>query len=364
MEQDQQDQQKQTKQQKLLFKAARDADYVMGLKSGQLRLLNLLIAHIPHDAPAPISPASGQKLKDKLPVGGRAIRYQVEKLEALGLVENKSLGNGRRHVQRDRTGRIIFIAGIDLSPLLDRASEWAEKAAQKQDAYNERARLRFEISKKRGTLNRLFRTENAPDHLRKFWSDLPANLADLGLAALKALVDKVDELVSAIMADRKNIAGEAAISDRAYTTEQEHSVSCNPTMPAEKQDEERPSRQNPTCGLEHISLKQAMMAAPPDWQVAMEQYGHPSWHALAGVAYERARALEISPTAWSLAQNAVGMNGAAIIVMMADAKSRERGGPIRSVGGWVRRMAERADAGTANLHRTLFGLLHDAKTPC
>ena len=62
-------------------------------------------------------------------------------------------------------------------------------------------------------------------------------------------------------------------------------------MPAEKQGEEQPSRPNPTCGLEHIGPKQAMMAAPTDWQVAMEQYGRPFWHALAGVAYERARAL-------------------------------------------------------------------------
>ena len=135
-------------------------------------------------------------------------------------------------------------------------------------------------------------------------------------------------------------------------------------MPAGKQGREQPQRPNLTCGLEHLSLKHVMMAAPTDWQVAMEQYGQPSWHTLAGVAHERAQALEISPTAWSLAQNAVGVNGAAIIVMMADAKSRERGGPVQSVGGWVRLMAERAEAGTANLHRTLFGLLHDAETTC
>lgn len=106
------------------------------------------------------------------------------------------------------------------------------------------------------------------------------------------------------------------------------------------------------------------MAAPDDWRIEMEQYGRPSWHILAGIAYQRAQALGISPSAWSLAQNAVGTNGAAIIVMMADAKRQERGGPVRSVGGWVRRMAERAEKGTANLHRTLFGLLQEETIPC
>ena len=351
-------------QRKILYQALKDAAYVLKLRSGSKSLIDLLIGHIPNGAPSPVSPASVQLLKDKLGIEDRAIRYQIDKLVKRGLVINRCLANGRRHVQRNRAGEIVHIAGIDLSPLLDRAQEWAERAAQKQDAYTRRARLRFQISEKRGALNRAFRTEEMPSNLRKLWSELPADIASLGLDALEAIVDKVDELLSANMADRKNIAGQPEVFDRAYTTHQEQSESCNPAMPAEKQSQEAPSRQRPTCGLEHVSLRQAMMAAPDDWRIEMEQYGRPSWHTLASVAYERAKALGVSPSAWSLAQNAVGANGAAVIVMMADAKSFERGGTIRSVGGWVRRMAEKAETGTANLHRTLFGLLHEDTTTC
>ncbi len=351
-------------QRKILYQALKDAAYVLKLRSGSKSLIDLLIGHIPNGAPSPVSPASVQLLKDRLGIEDRTIRYQIDKLVKQGLVINRCLANGRRHVQRNRAGEIVHIAGIDLSPLLDRAQEWAERAAQKQDVYTRRTRLRFQISEKRGALNRAFRTEEMPAHLEKLWSNLPADIANLSLGALEAIVDKVDEMLAAITSDRKILAGQPEDFDRAYTTHQEQSDSCNPAMPAEKQSHEETWRQRPTCGLEHVSLRQAMMAAPDDWRIEMEQYGRPSWHILAGVACERAKALGVSPSAWSLAQNAVGAQGAAVIVMMADAKSSERGGTIQSVGGWVRRMAERAETGTANLHRTLFGLLHEDKIPC
>ena len=131
-----------------------------------------------------------------------------------------------------------------------------------------------------------------------------------------------------------------------------------------KQHQEQPQSPNPKCGLEYTSLQEEMMAAPTDWQVAMEQVGHPSRHALARVAYELRCAFELGPPAWSLVQNAVGANGAAIIALMADADSFERSGPVQSIEGWVRRMTERADAGAANFNRSLSGLLHEAEVLC
>ena len=66
----------------------------------------------------------------------------------------------------------------------------------------------------------------------------------------------------------------------------------------------------------------------------------------------------MSPATWAQAQAVLGQTGAAILVLIADAGSAERGGSIRSVGGWVRRMSERAETGQAHLHRSVFGLLH------
>ena len=131
-----------------------------------------------------------------------------------------------------------------------------------------------------------------------------------------------------------------------------------------KQDQEQSQHANHKCVLEYISREKKIMAAPTDWQVAMEQVGHSSWHAVARVAYELRCAFELGPPAWLLVQNAVGVNDAAIIASMADANSCERSGPVQSIEGWVRRMAERADASAANFNRSLSGLLHQAEVLC
>ena len=131
-----------------------------------------------------------------------------------------------------------------------------------------------------------------------------------------------------------------------------------------KQDKEQSQRPNHKCGLEYTSRDKEIMAVPTDWQVAMEQVGHPSWHALARVAYKLRCAFELGPPAWSLVQNAVDVNNAAIIALMAGTNSCERSGPVRSIEGWVGRMTERADAGAANSNRSLSGLLYEAEVLC
>ena len=90
-----------------------------------------------------------------------------------------------------------------------------------------------------------------------------------------------------------------------------------------KQDQEQSQHPNHRCGLEYTSREKEIMTAPTDWQVAMEQVGRPSWHTFARVAYELRCAFELGSPAWSLVQNAVGVNDATIIVLMADANSCE-----------------------------------------
>ncbi|WP_299820648.1 replication initiation protein RepC [uncultured Jannaschia sp.] len=350
----------------VLFKAARDAIYVGKIRGNLKNLLDTLIGHIPNDAPKPICPASAQFLGNKLGCKGRTLRDQIARLGKVGIVENLCLDNGRRYVERDRTGRIIDIAGIDLSPLYDQADELAYEAARKQDAYNDRLQLGRQVSRKRGIVRRILGAEQLPADLASIWTELPRRLEGLGIEALRLVVDKVDRIIAAISPNRQIDAARPADPGQQYITDQTNSDPCNQAIPAGKKEE--PENRQPTkpatCGLENVSLPQVLRAAPQDWQVEMNLYGQPSWYTFAGVASERAKRLGIDPTAWAIAQGAIGAPGAAVIVMLGDAQSVERGGKVRSVGGWVRRMAERAEDGTAHLNRTLFGLLNKEAEPC
>ena len=355
-----------TDMQSILHKANRDALYVRKITGNLKNLLELLIAQIPHDAPSPISPASVHCLVDRTDFGSRTLSGQIKTLGKLGLVVNRCIGNGRRHVQRDRHGKIVHIAGIDLSPLLEQAGDLARQAAAKQDAYNLHAQLRYDISAKRALMKQELHANALPDDLVQRWSDLPRDLVKLDLEELRAVVDKVDRLFAAIASYRKIDAGRPEDSGRAYLTDHTESETCNRAIPAGKTG--KPENRQPTkpamCGLENVSLPQVLRAAPQDWQVEMDLYGQPSWQTFAGVASERAKRLGIDPTAWAIAHGAIGAPGAAVIVMLADAQSVERGGKVRSVGGWTRRMAEKAEKGTAHLNRTLFGLLNKETEPC
>lgn len=106
-------------------------------------------------------------------------------------------------------------------------------------------------------------------------------------------------------------------------------------MPAENktgQGAPTPPTPTPKCGMEHISLPMALKAAPAEWHVGMELCGRANWMAFVNVGYERAMALGINLSAWSQAQAAIGMVGAAWLVMIADAYSNERGGKIHNAG--------------------------------
>ena len=100
---------------------------------------------------------------------------------------------------------------------------------------------------------------------------------------------------------------------------------------------------------------------PLDWEASiLRHYQTLDWNSFANTAYERAAAAGISPAAWAAAQAAIGRHGAAIMVLIALTDAAGNGGKIANPGGWVRRMAERAERGTAHLHRSMFGLMERA----
>ena len=340
-----------------LHKALRDAKRALNLSKGAYITAQELIARIPAAAPSAISPASVTELARQIGVSTKTINNHVRELIKLRLAQNACLGGGRRHCQYDHRGRMNAVYGIDLSPLLARAEELVTRSLQKQEAATEHRLLRTTISATRRAIRQLLDTATGPEELRA-WASFPRRVAHLRLDELQNLVDKTRSLLFALTSGRKGMTDRPERNGRPYITLHKHSDPCNPAMPAEKRNAGRPEAPRPTCGLEHISLKQAVLAAPKDWQDDMALHGQATWHSFVGTAYQRAQALGINPSVWAQAQAAIGSPGAAVLVMLADANAAERGGAIRSVGGWMRRMSERVEDGNAHLHRSVYGLLH------
>jgi hypothetical protein len=99
----------------------------------------------------------------------------------------------------------------------------------------------------------------------------------------------------------------------------------------------------------------AQTILPDDWKA--DAGPRPDWRALVEAAWTRAPLIGVGQDAWALAAGALGRRGAALLVLLADADAAGRGGRIRNPGGWVRRMAERAEEGPLRLHRNVHGLI-------
>jgi hypothetical protein len=342
-----------------LHRLVEQAASVLGLSDAVLNTAHDLINGIPKDAPEPISPANVTSLAERRATTPRTIHNRVKALIRMGIARNRCMDGGRRYVARNRQGAVTDIYGIDFTPLVERADELRALEEARKAEIAERARLRHEISRLRAILRRMVEGHQLTHNQISVWQSLPRRVAHLTLDRLKALWKCVTELIAC--GEQPNGSEEdpdrPEKKDRPYTTHQEISESCNPPMAAEKM------RQAATCGLEPINLRMVLAVMPYDWQVAMERYGRADWNSFTNVAYEKAAAAGISPSAWSMAQAAIGRQGAAILVLIALTDAADRGGRIANPGGWVRRMAERAEGGMAHIHRSVFGLLNREENP-
>ncbi|AMB48226.1 replication protein C (plasmid) [Methylobacterium sp. AMS5] len=70
---------------------------------------------------------SNDRLCEKTGLSERALRYALRDLVALELIAPKDSANGKRYAIRAPDGTVVDAYGFDLTPLVARAGEWAER---------------------------------------------------------------------------------------------------------------------------------------------------------------------------------------------------------------------------------------------
>jgi hypothetical protein len=339
-----------------LHRVLRLAAAAHGLPDAVLVTAHALLRYVPRDAAEPISPARVQDLAEERGCDPRTIRAHVRRLEAYGLVVDRAAGGGRRMIQR-RHGRLVVLQGIDFSPMLAAADALTLAAIEAEAERDERRHLCARVSE----LKRQLRDGVArqPDHMATarvsaVLAACPSRHRGLALRALAALAARL-ELAAKILMDSDNSSeGRISLSDRAdekirpNTTEKDENPVCRPRVAASSVAADR---------LEPVSLEGLLPALPFDWRIRIEGNGPMSWPALIRTAYERAGEIGVTEAVWAEAQSALGPESAAVLVLLADADSVDRGGSIRCPAAWVRAMTARAGTEPLCLSRNLFGVL-------
>jgi len=296
---------------------------------------------------------------------------------ALGLVADRRRDGGGRALLRDSSGAITAIYGISFAPLARDAAQLAARAADIAEQVNAKARLRAEVSVIRRGIRRLL-ARLAPCELHDDFAAAPRRFAELDLAALTRLWHAMADLH--LMAEERLREGDAV--DNSITTGEESDRSEKSGRPLHITTDQTDLSRNrcpikaaeklkaggarapgtaaggaAETGLDHVTIEMAMAAAPEDWRRELAASGTVTWSAFVAVAHSRCVLLGVNADAWHCAVAVLGRSGAAILVMIADANHVERGGAVRSAGGWVRAVTRRAQLGEANLCRSVFGLL-------
>jgi len=351
-----------------LHRVLRQAAIAHGLPDAVLVTAHALLRYVPRDADRPISPARVQDLADERGCDPRTIRSHIRRLEAYGLVVDRSAGGGRRMIQR-RRGRIVVLQGIDFSQMLAAAEELGLAALEAEAELDERRQLAAHISELKRQLRGAVaeRTEDGSATRAAGTLDAcPRRHRALPLRELAALAARLEVVVGLLVEPQEATVSRILSSDRGdkivrlYTTEKdENPVRIEPSADV--------GNGRAADALRHITLDMLAAALPFDWRAGLEKSGRLSWPNLVATAYARAPEIGVSAAIWAEAQAELGRAGAAVLVLLADADSRERGGTIRCPAAWVRAMAARADTEPLRLRRNLFGLLHrrpGGSAPC
>lgn len=390
----------------------------IGLKAPDLLLLDTFAAFTqPQDweqGRRPIVWASNNFLIEQTGFSLSALRRHVRRLAEMGLIWIKDSPNGKRYGHRDEDGVIIGAYGFDLAPLAARAEEFQALYVRLKEERAFCAAQRNVITVTRRIIRA--KIEKALESgLRGPWRKLEVEFATLLQALPKrtttasklldlvdwfnAFKDRVEEAFEAAFdwppesdekpANRTNEVTTKTLSfnknmvptgptneTHILTTTQPNPVSSNRfeekapvavesqfqsskrVEPSEEIDLDIEWSTHTNKHRSEVDIPMLMLTCPHFAEMAREMEGYiKNWDDLHRAAGKIRTIAGISENAWNVAQRALSPAVAAAAVALIFDKHTT--GEVKSPGGYLRGMVEKAQAGELHLDRSFYGRLSE-----
>ncbi|WP_299821411.1 helix-turn-helix domain-containing protein [uncultured Jannaschia sp.] len=294
------------------------------------------------------------------------------KLERLGLIARETAANGHRGRVSGSIG-LESCAGLSLEPLIARLDELRATEARHVEEGERLATVRLEISKTRRKLKR-FETDLGDHPLvaqlaseRAAWVS-PRSFPNLASAeahhrALEGLVDKVRKTMSL----PSQVTGAAVTDDRCHIQSRSKTLSESCRI-SDGSDEGRKKRRGASdadvnerfivcltvAKLRYLAsddLRFYIDGAPGGGRGAAPTLSDIEWAML-----RRLRDLDIHPSAFKEAVEAMGWLRAMLAVMVIDRNREHPTRPIQSCGGALRAFTRRHLQGALDLRASISGI--------
>ena len=319
------------------------------------------------------------------------LRRHLACLVEAGLIIRRDSPNGKRFARRGQGGEIENAFGFDLTPLVARASE-IENLAEEVRAENRAiALLREKITLARRDIVKMIAAgleEGVPgdwEGLHKRYVALSGRYArnlsrrelEVLAADLVAFAAEIERLLETHVKDKNKSANESH-SERHIQNQITDSIDLEPSLREGRVEPPEPNPQEPSAArvealepsasnsrITNSKITNAksptsrtyplgmVLEACPDILDYATKGGINNWRDLALTAATVRRAIGVSPDAWAQALEVMGEHDTSIVI----AAILQRGGEIKSAGGYLRVLTAKAGAGEFSLGPVLMALL-------
>ncbi|MGH1369555.1 MAG: plasmid replication protein RepC [Maritimibacter sp.] len=276
------------------------------------------------------------------------MRRHLGHLVSAGVIVRRDSPNGKRYARRFGDEKVAY--GFDLSPLVQRLSEFCQAAQAVRESAERHKRLREAVSLMRRDLAALatFGAQDRPDlSIWDSFADLAVltardlrrklSLAELGEIeeALRGALDKARGLIETT--ETKNMSSSDAPNEQHYQNSNKDSYDFEPCLEkAEGEGGALEEREVLDGKLPNIPLGLVLSACQEFKVYSKDPVRH--WHDLVRTADVLRPMLGISASAWDDAKRLMGPEEAAVVLVAM----LERFAEIRSPGGYLRALTQKA----------------------
>ncbi|MCZ4088767.1 plasmid replication protein RepC [Sinorhizobium psoraleae] len=354
-----------------LFRALCEAKPRLGVSERALAVLNALLSFYPEntlseEAGLVVFPSNAQLSLRAHGMAEATLRRHLVALVEAGLVTRKDSPNGKRYARKSRNGSIDEAFGFSLAPLLARADEVEQLAAEVKAERLELRRLRERLTLCRRDIAKLIEVaidEAVPGN----WTEIQANFNSLvtgiprtpSIERLGPIVEKIEKLREAIANELKTTikspdsSGNPDQNERHIQSSEPESLYESEPRSGDRPVEESNQAVQPASKTNRSFPLAMVLKACPEIVIYGPGGTIRSWPDLMTAAVTVRTMLRVDPSAYQDACQVLGPENAATLV----ACILERAEHITSAGGYLRDLTGRARRGVFSIGPMLMCLM-------
>lgn len=362
-----------------IFHAICTARVRLGVPERALTVLDALLSFHPETALTGeddliVFPSNQQLTLRAHGMPASTLRRQLAVLVDAGLIVRRDSPNGKRYARKGAGGDIELAFGFDLSPLVVRSEEFQSLAAEIEAEARALKLARERVTLCRRDITKMIATgieEGVPTRRE---GQGPADWQEVHIAfraivegiprtatrhQLEAIADELTQLADDILnllethVKTENMSAKESQSERhLQNSNPDPLIDLEPSLREGRaaRAEPKPLPARPGEGSYPLGM---VLSACPDI-VDYAKSGISNWRDFLATATVVRSMLGISPSAWEEAQTVMGETQAAIVV----ACILQRGGAIRSAGGYLRGLTRKAEIGEFSLGPILMAQIN------